>query len=194
MKTPEDHINSSDGSAVDPWRLCSIQQVEEVKCLLRVIPIWVAGTIYYVSVVQSQNYVIFQALQSDNQLGHINFHIPPASFIVISMLSITIWLPIYDRVLLPWLRKFTGKEDGITLLQKMGIGIFLSIATMILSGIVEDKRRTLAMTRPMLQMTQGKGAISSMSGLWLIPQMALAGNLLQINVCFTVLLIFSTST
>ncbi|CAN4099299.1 unnamed protein product [Withania somnifera] len=175
IKTPEDQINSSDGSAVDPWRLCSIQQVEEVKCLLRVIPIWVAGTIYYVSVVQLQNYVIFQALQSDNQLGHINFHIPPASFIVISMLSISIWLPIYDRVLLPWLRKFTGKEDGITLLQKIGIGIFLSIVTMVLSGIVEDKRRTLAMTGPMLQMTQGKGAISSMSGLWLIPQMALSG-------------------
>ncbi|XP_060170276.1 protein NRT1/ PTR FAMILY 2.11-like [Lycium barbarum] len=166
VKNPEDHLNSSDGSAVNPWRLCSIQQVEEVKCLLRIIPIWVAGTIYYVSVVQSQNYAIFQALQSDNQLGH--FHIPPASFIVISMLSITIWLPIYDRVLLPWLRKFRRKEDGITLLPKMGIGIFLSIITMIISGIVENKRRTLAMT-------QGKGAISSMSGLWLIPQMALSG-------------------
>ncbi|XP_059289820.1 protein NRT1/ PTR FAMILY 2.11-like [Lycium ferocissimum] len=166
IKTPEDHLNSSDGSAVNPWRLCSIQQVEELKCLLRIIPIWVAGTIYYVSVVQSQNYAIFQALQSDNQLGH--FHIPPASFIVISMLSITIWLPIYDRVLLPWLRKFRRKEGGITLLPKMGIGIFLSIITMIISGIVENKRRTLAMT-------QGKGAISSMSGLWLIPQMALSG-------------------
>lgn len=101
-------INSVDGSAANPWRLCSIQQVEEVKCLLRVIPIWIAGTIYYVSVVQSQNYVIFQAIQTDSKLGHINFHIPPASFIVISMLSITIWLPIYDRLLLPWLQKFTG--------------------------------------------------------------------------------------
>lgn len=102
------------------------------------------------------------------------------------MLSITIWLPIYDRVLLPWLRKFTGKEDGISLLQKMGIGIFLSIVTMFISGIVEDRRRTLTMTRPMLQMTQGKGAISSMSGLWLIPQMALSGEHLQINVSFTI--------
>lgn len=57
----------------------------------------------------------------------------------------------------------------------MGIGIFHSIITMIISGIVEDKRRTLAMTRQKLEMTQGKGAISSMSGLWLIPQMALSG-------------------
>ncbi|XP_049386531.1 protein NRT1/ PTR FAMILY 2.9-like, partial [Solanum stenotomum] len=169
VKTPEDQINSSNGSAVDPWRLYSIQQVEEVKCLLRVIPIWVAGTIYYVSIVQSQNYVIFQALQSDNQLDHNNFHIPPASFIVISMLSITIWLPIYDRVLLPWLRKFTGKEDGFSLLQKMGIGIFLSIVTMIISGIVEDRRRTLTMTRPMLQMTREKGVISSMSAVAALP-------------------------
>ncbi|KAM3374682.1 hypothetical protein P3S68_013396 [Capsicum galapagoense] len=90
------------------------------------------------------------------------------------MLSTTIWLPIYDRVVLPRLRKFTGKEDGITLLQKMGIGILLSIVTMIISGIVENRRRTLTMTKPMIQMTQGKGAVSSMSGLWLIPQMALS--------------------
>ncbi|KAM3232499.1 hypothetical protein T459_17735 [Capsicum annuum] len=91
------------------------------------------------------------------------------------MLSTTIWLPIYDRVVLPRLRKFTGKEDGITLLQKMGIGILLSIVTMIISGIVENRRRILTITKPMIQMTQGKGAVSSMSGLWLIPQMALSG-------------------
>ncbi|XP_009798933.1 protein NRT1/ PTR FAMILY 2.10-like isoform X1 [Nicotiana sylvestris] len=174
IRTPEDEINS-DGSAADPWRLCSIQQVEEVKCLLRVVPIWVAGTVYYVSVVQQQNYVIFQAFQSNRQLGHNHFRIPPASFIVFPFLCISIWLPIYDRILLPWLRKFTRKEDGITLLQKMGIGMFISIITMIISAIVEDRRRSLALTRPTLGITQGKGAISSLSGLWLIPQMTLSG-------------------
>ncbi|XP_075096958.1 protein NRT1/ PTR FAMILY 2.10-like isoform X2 [Nicotiana tabacum] len=174
IRTPEDEINS-DGSAADPWRLCSIQQVEEVKCLLRVVPIWVAGTVYYLSVVQQQNYVIFQAFQSNRQLGHNHFRIPPASFIVFPFLCISIWLPIYDRILLPWLRKFTRKEDGITLLQKMGIGMFISIITMIISAIVEDRRRSLALTRPTLGITQEKGAISSLSGLWLIPQMTLSG-------------------
>lgn len=57
----------------------------------------------------------------------------------------------------------------------MGIGMFISIITMIISAIVEDRRRSLALTRPTLGITQEKGAISSLSGLWLIPQMTLSG-------------------
>ncbi|XP_019152314.1 PREDICTED: protein NRT1/ PTR FAMILY 2.11-like [Ipomoea nil] len=164
IRTAEDAIKE-DGAAENPWRLCSVQQVEEVKCLLKILPIWGAGVIYYISVVQAQNFVVFQAIQSDRRLGGATFQIPPASFIVFAMLSITIWLPIYDRLILPILRKHTNKEDGITLLQKMGIGIFLSVITMVASAIVETRRRTLA----------AENEVSSMSALWLIPQMALSG-------------------
>ncbi|KAA8542378.1 hypothetical protein F0562_023486 [Nyssa sinensis] len=172
--TPEDQINS-DGSAANPWRLCSIQHVEEVKCLLRVIPIWVAGIIYYISVVQQQTYVVFQALQSDRTFGHSKFQIPAASYIVFSMLSLTIWIPIYDRIIVPLLRKLTKKEDGITVLQKMSVGVVISVFTMIVSALVEERRRNLALTKPTLGFEPRKGAISSMSGLWLIPQLSLAG-------------------
>ncbi|KAI8527269.1 hypothetical protein RHMOL_Rhmol12G0062600 [Rhododendron molle] len=34
-----------DGSRVNPWTLCSIQQIEEVKCLIKVMPVWVSGGI-----------------------------------------------------------------------------------------------------------------------------------------------------
>ncbi|KAI5683634.1 hypothetical protein M9H77_04862 [Catharanthus roseus] len=175
MITPEDEINS-DGSATNPWRLCSIQQIEEVKCVVRVIPIWVAGVIYYISVVQEQNYAVFQALQSNRQLGHTDFHIPAASYILFAMLSITIWLPIYDRIILPWLRKLTKNEDGLTLLQKMGIGLIIAIATMLISGLIEGRRKLLLVTNPSsIGTIPGKGLISSMSGMWLIPQVALSG-------------------
>lgn len=161
--TPEDQINA-DGSATDPWKLCSIQQIEEVKCVLRVIPIWVAGVMYYVTVVQEQNYVVFQALQSNRKLGNTNFHIPAASYILFAMLVITIWLPIYDRLIVPRLRTLTGKEDGLTLLQKMGIGLVLSTAAMLISGLVEGRRKTFL-----------DGKSSSMSGMWLIPQISISG-------------------
>lgn len=168
--TPEDQIKA-DESATDPWQLCSIQQIEEVKCVLRVIPIWVAGVIYYVTVVQEQNYAVFQALQSNRRLGNTNFHIPAASYNLFAMIIITIWLPIYDRLIVPCLRRLTGKEDGLTLLQKMGIGLVLSIAAMLVSGLVEGRRKKLlVLTIP------GKSTIiSSMSGMWLIPQIALSG-------------------
>nr|GMC55334.1 protein NRT1/ PTR FAMILY 2.11-like [Ipomoea batatas] len=166
IRTAEDVIKE-DGAAENPWRLCSVQQVEEVKCLLRILPIWGAGVIYYISVVQAQNFVVFQAIQADRRLGGATFQVPPASFIVFAMLSITIWLPIYDRLILPILRKHTNKEDGITLLQKIGIGMCLSVITMVLSAVVETRRRTLAAGM--------KSEVSSMSALWLIPQMALSG-------------------
>lgn len=165
--TSEDEFNP-DGSTKDPWKLCSIQQVEEVKCLIKVIPIWISGIMYYVSVVQQQNYVVFQALQSDKRLGIGQFKIPAASYIVFSMLALTIWIPIFDRILVPWLKnKVTGKEGGITILQRMGIGMVLSVFTMVSSALVENRRKKMALDKTTL--------VSSMSGLWLIPQLTLSG-------------------
>ncbi|XP_057952124.1 protein NRT1/ PTR FAMILY 2.11-like [Malania oleifera] len=172
--TPEDEIDP-DGIAALPWKLCSMQQVEEVKCVMRVIPIWAAAIIYYVAIVQQQTFAVFQALQSNRHLGNSKFRIPAASYTVFIMLSLTIWIPIYDRILVPFLRRLTGKEGGITILQRMGIGLFLSTLTMIVSALVEERRRSLALTRPSLGIEPRRGAISSMSGLWLVPQLTLAG-------------------
>ncbi|EEF45002.1 protein NRT1/ PTR FAMILY 2.11 [Ricinus communis] len=171
--TDEDQFNS-DGSAANPWKLCSIQQVEEAKCVLRVIPIWATGIIYYVPVVQQNTYAVLQSLQADRRIGNNGFEIPAASIIVFAMLTLTIFIPIYDRIIVPSLRKITGKEGGITILQRMGIGLIFSILTMIVSGLIEERRRRLAITGSTGISPKG-GVISSMSALWLIPQLALAG-------------------
>ncbi|TKY55127.1 NRT1/ PTR FAMILY 2.9 [Spatholobus suberectus] len=171
--TPQDGINS-DGSASDPWNLCSMQQVEELKCLVRVIPIWVSGIFFYVAIVQQNTMLVFQALQSDRRVLNSNFRIPAASYTIFQMLTLTMWLPIYDRILVPSLQRVTKKEGGITVLQRMGIGMFLSILCVMVSGVVEERRRTLALTSP-IGVEPRKGAISSMPGLWLVPQLTLAG-------------------
>lgn len=172
--TPQDQINP-DGSPADPWRLCSMQQVEEVKCLLRVLPIWASQIIYFVAIVQQQTYAVFQAVQSDRRLGNSNFKIPAATYVVFLMLSLTCFIPIYDRVIVPFLRRVRGKEGGITILQRIGIGMFLSVITMLVSAVVEEHRRTIALTQPTLGVAPRKGAISSMSASWLIPQFTLGG-------------------
>nr|BAB19756.1 nitrate transporter NRT1-1 [Glycine max] len=171
--TPQDGINP-DGSASDPWSLCSMQQVEELKCLLRVIPIWFAGIFFYIAIVQQNTMLVFQALQSDRRILSTNFKILAASYTIFQMLSLTIWLPIYDRILVPSLQRVTKKEGGITVLQRIGFGMFLSILCTMVSGVVEERRRTLALTNP-IGLEPRKGAISSMSGLWLVPQLTLAG-------------------
>ncbi|PIA62456.1 hypothetical protein AQUCO_00200461v1 [Aquilegia coerulea] len=172
--TPEDGVNP-DGSAVDPWRLCGMQQVEEVKCIMRILPIWVSGIVYYTTIVHTHTYAVLQALQSDRHLGGNNFEVPAASYIVFSMIGLTIWIPIYDRLIVPTLRKFTGKEGGISLLERVAIGFVLSVTTMLVSAIVETQRRNYALTRPTLGITSKGGAISSLPGLWLAPQLILAG-------------------
>jgi peptide/histidine transporter 3/4 len=151
-----------------------VQQVEEVKCLIRIAPVWSTGIIYYVAVVQQSTYVVLAALQSDRRLGN-NFHIPAASFTVFAMLAQTLWIPFYDRLLLPRLRKMTGKEEGFTLLQRQGIGIVLSTVAMVISAIVEDRRRAIALSQPTLGTTITGGTISAMSSLWMVPQLMVLG-------------------
>ncbi|XP_010533412.1 PREDICTED: protein NRT1/ PTR FAMILY 2.9-like [Tarenaya hassleriana] len=172
--TPDDKV-APDGSPADPWRLCSMQQVEEVKCVVRVLPIWISASFFYLAYIQQTTYTIFQALQSDRHLGSGSFQIPAATYTVFLMLGLTVFIPIYDRVLVPFLTRITGKEGGITLLQRVGIGLVLCIGGMLVSAFVEERRRTIALTRPTLGIVPRKGEISSLSSMWLIPQLALMG-------------------
>nr|QWJ73382.1 glucosinolate transporter 1 [Isatis tinctoria] len=174
IKTPEDKL-TSDGTASDPWTLCTMQQVEEVKCIVRVIPIWFACAIYYLAISIQMTYPVFQAQQSDTRLGSRGFKIPPATYVVFLMSSMTVFIIIYDRVLVPSLRRVTGLETGITLLQRIGAGIFFAVLSLLVSGFVEERRRSIALTKPTLGMEPRTGEISSMSAMWLIPQLALSG-------------------
>ncbi|KAM7260766.1 hypothetical protein ACFE04_026241 [Oxalis oulophora] len=166
--TSEDQINI-DGSPANPWKLCSVQQAEEVKCVMRVIPIWASAILYHVAINQQSTFGVLQALQSDRHVRNGGYEVAGASFAVFQMISLTIWIPIYDRILVPLLRKFTGIEGGLTLLQRMGTGLFLTTIALLVSATVEEYRKHLAPTN-----TNGP-SISSMSAFWLVPQLAITG-------------------
>ncbi|POO00041.1 Proton-dependent oligopeptide transporter [Trema orientale] len=154
----ENELNQ-DGTPVKKWRLCSIQQVEELKCLVRIAPIWATGVISLTAMVQQVTFTVSQALVMDRHLGA-NFEIPAGSISVISFLTISIWLPFYDRILVPALRRTTNHEDGITLLQRIGIGNVFSILSMVVAGSIENKRRA---------------SPNPISVLWLGPHLILLG-------------------
>ncbi|GAA0173965.1 transporter [Lithospermum erythrorhizon] len=157
-------------------RSCNIRQVEEVKCVIKLIPIWVACIIYFIVQVQMGTSSIVQALQSDRRVSqNSNFHIPAATYSVFSLLALLIWIPIYDQIIIPKARKTTKTEDGISMLQRLGVGFFLAIITMIISGLVENKRRVIAISQPTLGFAMSGGKISAMSCYWLVPQFAIAG-------------------
>ncbi|KAL6583921.1 hypothetical protein OROMI_003210 [Orobanche minor] len=162
--TPEDHIKPN-GSAANPWNLCTIQQVEEAKCVLRVLPISLTAIIYHIG--GQPQYLIFQALQSDRHLGDTNFQIPAASYGVFAMLSLTLWVPLYDRLVVPAVRRATKDGRGITILQRIGIGLFLTIVESLVGALVEERRRASAL--------RNGTVVSPMSAMWLVPQLALGG-------------------
>ncbi|CAN6357274.1 unnamed protein product [Urochloa humidicola] len=141
--SPDDELVTKDGGsamAANPWRLCTLQQVEEVKCLARLLPVWSSGIIYYIALTNLGNYNVLQAMQTDRHIGT-RFQIPAGSFVVFNMLALTIWIPIYDGLVVPALQRLTKREGGISQLQRIGTGIVLSIATMLLAAAVERHRR-----------------------------------------------------
>ncbi|XP_030514485.1 protein NRT1/ PTR FAMILY 2.13-like [Rhodamnia argentea] len=156
---------TAEGTPTSLWTLCSVQRVEEVKCIMRIGPIWASGIVSFTAMTQQGTFTISQALMMDRHLGP-RFQIPSGSLVVISFLTIGLWLPFYDRVLVPALRKVTGHEGGITLLQRMGIGIVFSILSMVAAGLVERDRRASANSHP---------GLAPISVFWLAPQLILMG-------------------
>ncbi|GMJ03300.1 nitrate transporter 1.7, NRT1/ PTR family 2.13 [Hibiscus trionum] len=160
-----------DGSC-NRWRLSSIQDVEEVKCIIRIIPVWSSGIIGFTAMGQQWTFTVPQALIMDRHLGP-KFQIPAGSMGIITMIVIGIYVPVYDRIISPALQKVTKHEGGITLLQRIGIGNFFSILTMIACGAFERKRRNWAILHP--------NAPPS-SVFWLSPQLVLMGFVESFNI------------
>ncbi|XP_040377625.1 protein NRT1/ PTR FAMILY 8.3-like isoform X3 [Oryza brachyantha] len=112
---------------------------------------------------------VTQGMVLDKRVG--SFIVPPASLSTFDVISVIIWIPLYDKVLVPIARKFTGREKGFSELQRIGIGLVLSILAMLSAALVELRR---------LEIVRSEGLIHEkvpvpMSIFWQIPQYFLVG-------------------
>ncbi|KAG6788962.1 hypothetical protein POTOM_005040 [Populus tomentosa] len=169
IRNPEQDI-ASDGSASNPWSLCTIEQVEELKALLKVIPLWSTGIMISINISQST----FQLLQASSMDRHISssFQIPAGSFGMFTIISLATWVILYDRAILPLASKIKGKPVQLGAKLRMGIGLFLSCMAMVVSAIVESIRRRKAIQEGYLNNAH---AVLDMSAMWLVPQHCLNG-------------------
>lgn len=160
-----------DGKVLKPWRLCSVHQVEQLKLIMRTLPIMIAGMLHSLAVSQQTS---FSVLQANTMYRHMfgSFSIPAASMGVFPMLTIMIVLPLYDKVVLPYARRLTGTDRGITFLQRIGMGYAMAIGAMVLSGIVEAQRRRVAVQNGLIDKPH---AVVPMSVFWLVPQLCMMG-------------------
>lgn len=144
-----------------PWRLCEVEKVESLKCLIRIAPIWAAGIIPATNLLFQSTFVPLQALVMDRHLAK-SFQVPPSSLSVFPFLALIFWLPFYDRLLIPLARRFGGDPvRGISILRRIGIGYFLAALSLVAAAIFESHRRS--------------SSSSHMSAFWLIPQLTLLG-------------------
>ncbi|XP_077251105.1 protein NRT1/ PTR FAMILY 4.5-like [Tasmannia lanceolata] len=128
-----------EGLAPNPWKLCTVTQVEEVKILTRMMPIIASTIIMNTCLAQLQTFSIQQGNAMNLHLG--KFKVPPSSIPVIPLLFMAILIPIYEFIFVPFIRKFTHHPTGITQLQRVGVGLVLSSISMGVAGIIEAKRR-----------------------------------------------------
>ncbi|CAL4915933.1 unnamed protein product [Urochloa decumbens] len=133
---------SGDKGAENPWRLCTVSQVEELKMLLRMFPVWASMVHFFAVTAQMSSTFIEQGAAMDNRVGP--FTVPPASLATFEIISVMVCIPIYDAVLVPLARRSTGKERGLSQLQRLGVGLALSVAGMVYAALVEARRLALA--------------------------------------------------
>nr|XP_023892563.1 protein NRT1/ PTR FAMILY 6.2-like [Quercus suber] len=73
----------------------------------------------------------------DRSIG--NFQIPAASLYAFFVVAIMITLAIYDRLIMPLMKK-SRNSQGLTNLQKVGLGLFFPILGMAAATLVEKRR------------------------------------------------------
>ncbi|KAG8055333.1 hypothetical protein GUJ93_ZPchr0001g31265 [Zizania palustris] len=161
-----------DGSASDPWTLCTVQQVEDVKAAIRVLPIWSTGIMPGV-IIGQQMFPVLQAKTMERRMGALE--IPAASFGVFSILTLTVWVAVYDRALVRPLSRLTGHARGISLRQRMGIGLALFAVAMVVAARTESVRRAAALAEGLQHYGPKSGRTVHMSAMRLVPQHCITG-------------------
>ncbi|KAL2534935.1 Protein NRT1/PTR FAMILY 3.1 [Abeliophyllum distichum] len=153
------------------WRLATVHRIEELKSIIRMLPIWAAGILLVASHSHLGSFTIQQARSMDRHLSP-SFKIPPASMSMFSTLTVLIGLPLYERLFVPLARRFTGNPVGVTCLQRMGIGFGINILATIVSGFIEIRRKTAAAQHNLLDQPT---AVIPITVFWLLPQYCLHG-------------------
>ncbi|KAM0922353.1 hypothetical protein ACQ4PT_006278 [Festuca glaucescens] len=143
-------------SSQNSWRICTITQVEELKILMRLLPIWATGVLFGAAISQMHTTFIQQGIVMNTKIGSLS--IPPASLYSFEVICVVLWVLLVNRVIVPATRTCFASGVELTQLQRIGIGRFLMIFAMAMAALLEKKR---------LQSTQHGEQLSIV---WQLPQ------------------------
>ncbi|KAE9588949.1 putative proton-dependent oligopeptide transporter family, major facilitator superfamily [Lupinus albus] len=141
-----------DGSISDPWSLCTVEKH------LHGVP----------------RLILNASSKYHGLAGRVfgNFKIPAGSFNIIMIITLSIVIPVYDRVIVPWVTRYTSHPRGFSSKFRMGIRLLFIIASRATSTIVETARRSAAIEEGF---EDQPNAEINMTALWLVPQFVILG-------------------
>ncbi|AES81570.2 peptide transporter 1 [Medicago truncatula] len=153
-----------------PWMLCTVTQIEETKQMTKMLPVLITTCIPSTIISQTTTLFIRQGTTLDRGMGA-HFEIPPACLIAFVNIFMLISVVIYDRVFVPVIRRYTKNPRGITMLQRLGIGLVMHVIVMIVACLIERKRLSVARENNLL----GPLDTIPLTIFILVPQFALMG-------------------
>nr|GMC69735.1 protein NRT1/ PTR FAMILY 4.6-like [Ipomoea batatas] len=116
-------------SQSSPSLYCTVKEVEEVKIVLRILPIFMSTIMLNCCLAQLSTFSVQQAAHHE----HKDWLFKDSTSFSSSVFQFS----------LSW--KTTKSEMGITHLQRIGTGLVLSIVAMAIAALVESKRKRVAM-------------------------------------------------
>ncbi|PNT61753.1 protein NRT1/ PTR FAMILY 8.5 isoform X2 [Brachypodium distachyon] len=140
-----------------PWTLCTVTQVEELKTLLRLVPIWLTSAVYFVANTQAQTTFVQQGTKTDSRItiGAVSISIPAASLTSIQTVCAAAFVALYNRAVAP--------AAPFKPLQLMGLGHATAGIAVAMAACTEARRLRIAM--------EGESAAAAAMGIaWLLPQ------------------------
>ncbi|XP_071729519.1 protein NRT1/ PTR FAMILY 6.2-like [Rutidosis leptorrhynchoides] len=136
-----DIVKTNSGSVPNPWKLCTVTRVEEVKMMTRLLPVWATTILFWTAYAQMITFSVQQASTMERSIG--GFKIPAGSLTVFFVLAILLTCAVYDCFVIPLWKKWKG-TPGFTDLQRMALGLILSTLGMAAAAVVEMKRLSVA--------------------------------------------------
>ncbi|KAG7992979.1 hypothetical protein I3843_02G154600 [Carya illinoinensis] len=167
LKTESDR--QSDGSYARSWRLCIMEEVADLKSLLKIMPLWSTGILLGTAIGIFSSLTILQALTMNRHLGS-HFKIPAASFLVFNLLGTAISIFIIDHFLLPTWQNLT--RQSLIPLQRIGVGHIISILSLAGCALIETRRLHVIGSH---RLGGQPGQIVPMSALWLALPLVMIG-------------------
>lgn len=165
-----DKAATKDGST-SPWKLCSVTQVEETKVMIKLLPIWISLFMPCAVIAQVNTLFVKQGTTLNRHIGS-HFQILPGSVTALVTISLLVFLVVYDRIIVKIFRRITGNPRGITILQRIGIGLGIHVLVMVVASITEIQRIRVVKAHGL----QGnEKAVAPQSIFILLPQYLLMG-------------------